>query len=257
MRIDVHAYIGKWPYWPVPQSEAEQVIAVMDKATIDAAIISSTRSLFVNWGDGNTEASKAETRFPERFVSFPCIGPPELSHKLDADQFDLSAASGVRGVRLAPQFQTYHLLFEPFIDDLCEKAAALQVPVQLPLRVLMNWGLPMLELGWIAAIVERHPRTPWILTGLNYFHELRVGLTLMRRFPAVHIETSCIQGFDAIAKVVQQMGSDRLLFGTALPLQNAAAGVTKIERARISDSDREAIFSGNARRLLKLTNHYG
>ena len=53
----------------------------------------------------------------------------------------------------------------------------------------------------------------------------------MRRFPTVHIETSCIQGFAAIAKIVQQVGSERVLFGSALPLQNAAAGVTKIERA--------------------------
>lgn len=256
MRIDAHAYIGKWPYWPISQSTPEQVAATMDKARINTAVISSTRSLFVSWLDGNTEASRVETRFPDRFISFPCIGPPELSHKLDANRFELNKESGVRGVRLAPQFHTYHLLYEPFIDDLCEQAAFLEVPVQLPLRVLMNWGMPMLELGWLGAIVERHPRTPWILTGLNYFHELRVGLGLMRRFPAVHIETSCIQGFEAIAKLVQEVGSDRLLFGTGLPLQNAAAGVTKIERARISDSDREAIFFGNARRLLKLTNHY-
>jgi uncharacterized protein len=69
----------------------------------------------------------------------------------------------------------------------------------------------------------------------------------------VHIETSCIQGFEAIAKVVQEIGSGRILLGTGLPLQNAAAGVSKIEHARISDADREAIFAGNARRLLKLT----
>ena len=257
MRIDIHAYIGKWPYWPVPQASAEDVMATMDKAGIDSAVITSTRSLFVNWRDGNAEAAQAEANYVKRFLAFACIGPPELSHKLDANPFDLSKHSSVRGVRLAPQFQTYHLLYEPFIDDLCEKAAVLGIPVQLPLRVLMNWGMPMLELGWIAAIVERHPRTPWILAGLNYFHELRVGLALMQRFSAVHIETSCIQGFEAIPKIVQQVGSDRILFGTGLPLQNASAAVSKVENARISDSDREAIFSGNARRLLKLENHYG
>ena len=74
----------------------------------------------------------------------------------------------------------------------------------------------------------------------------------MRRFPSVYIETSCIQGFEAIAKVVAEIGSDRILFGTGLPLQNAAAGVAKIEHARISDTDREAIFSANIRRLLRM-----
>jgi uncharacterized protein len=253
MRIDVHAYIGAWPYWPVPQSTPAQVLETMNHAGIDAAVVTSTRSLFVNWRDGNTEACQAEADNPGRFLAFACVGPPELSHKLDANPFDLSAQPSVRGIRLAPQFHTYHLLYEPFIDDLCEQAASLGIPVQLPLRVLMNWGMPMLELGTMVAIVERHPTTPWILTGLNYFQELRVGLALMHRFPSVHIETSCIQGFEAIAKVVQEIGSGRILLGTGLPLQNAAAGVSKIEHARISDADREAIFAGNARRLLKLT----
>jgi predicted TIM-barrel fold metal-dependent hydrolase len=254
MRIDVHAYIGKWPYWPVPQTTPAQVIDAMDSAGIDSAVVTSTRSLFVNWKDGNVEAAQAEADYPQRLFAFACVGPPELSHKLDANPFDLGADSAIRGIRLAPQFHTYHLLYEPFIDDLCEHATFRQVPIQLPLRVLMNWGMPMSELGWIAAIVERHPRAPWILTGLNYFHELRVGLALMRRFPSVHIETSCIQGFKAIPKIVQEIGSDRILFGAGLALQNAAAGVAKIEHARISDADREAIFSGNARRLLRLTN---
>ena len=56
---------------------------------------------------------------------------------------------------------------------------------------------------------------------------------------------------------MQELGSDRILLGTGLPLQNAAAGVQKIEHARISDADREAILVRNARRLLKLTENYG
>jgi predicted TIM-barrel fold metal-dependent hydrolase len=252
MRIDVHAWIGRWPYWPIPASSPDEVAAVLGRSGIDRAVISSTRSLFVNWPEGNAEADAAESAFPDTFVAFACVGPPELSHKLDANPFHLSERPDVRGVRLAPQFHTYHPLYEPFIDELCEEAASRQVPVQLPLRVLMNWGMPMLDLGTIVTLVERHSRTPWILTGLNYFHELRCGLALMRRFPCVYLETSCIQGFEAIAKVVAEMGSDRLLFGSGLPLQNAEAGVAKIEHARISDFDREAIFGANTRRLLRM-----
>ena len=108
--------------------------------------------------------------------------------------------------------------------EVCEEAAARCIPVQLPLRVLMNWGMPALDLGWMTAIVERHPKVPWILTGLNYFHELRIGLSLMRRFPSVHVETSCIQGFEAISKIVEEIGSERILFGTALAATKCRRG---------------------------------
>jgi hypothetical protein len=252
MIIDVHAYIGKWPYWPVPHADASEVVGILDQRQIDVAAISSTRALFTSWRDGNTESLSAAKNHPGRLVAFAVVGPPELSHKLNANPFDIDAAGAVAGLRLYPQYHTYHLLHEPFIDKVCEQAASRQLPIQLPLRVAMNWGMPMLELSWITSIVERHPRVPWILSGLNYFHELRVGLSLLRRYPDVHLETSCIQGFDAIPKVVEECGSERILFGTGLPIQNAAAGISKIQHARISDSERDAILSGNARRLLKL-----
>ena len=102
---------------------------------INTAVISSTRSLFVNWLDGNTEASRWRP-VSWSFISFPCIGPPEFSHKKRCKSIRAQQGIVVRGVRLAPQFHTYHLLYEPFIDNLCEQAAFLEVPVQLPLRVL-------------------------------------------------------------------------------------------------------------------------
>lgn len=250
MIIDCHAYIGKWPYWPVPASSPGEVAALAARARIDRAVVTSTRSLFVSWADGNRETQAAAEAHPERLVAFAVAGPPELSHHLYAHRFLPDAT--LRGIRLFPQFHTYHLLYEPFVDAVCEQAASLAIPVQLPLRVLMNWGMPMLDPGWIAAIVERHPKTPWILTGLNYFHELRIGLALMRRHATVHLETSCIQGFQAIRKIVEEVGSDRLLFGSGLPFQNVAAGLAKVTHAHISDADREAILAGNARRLLKL-----
>ncbi|HZT31708.1 MAG TPA: amidohydrolase family protein [Bryobacteraceae bacterium] len=252
MILDVHAYIGKWPYWPLPCGSPADVVGIMDRCGIGGAVVSSTRGLFVNWPDGNRETAEAAAAHAGRLIAFATVGPPELSHALHACEFRFTESAPFRGIRLYPQYHTYHLLYEPFVDQVCEEAEARRWPVQLPLRVLMNWGMPMLDLGWMAALVERHPRVPWILTGLNYFHELRVGLALMRRFADVHLETSCIQGFQAIAKIVAECGSERLLFGSGLPLQNAAAGVSKIEHAAIRDADREAIFGGNARRLLDL-----
>ncbi len=252
MIVDVHAYIGKWPYWPVPHSSAAEIAAVMRETGIDCAAISSTRGLFTSWLDGNAEAHAAASDSGGRLIAFDCAGPPELSHSLGGPDFQLAGNGGARGVRLFPQYHTYDLLYEPFVDALCEQAAMLQLPVQLPLRVLMNWGMPALELATMVAIVERHPKAPWILTGLNYFHELRVGIALMRRYPSVHLETSCIQGFEAIRKIVEQCGSGQLLFGTGLPMQNAAANMSKLRHARISEADREAILGGNAARLLRL-----
>ncbi len=80
-----------------------------------------------------------------------------------------------------------------------------------------------------------------------------MAVSLMRRFESVHLETSCVMGFEAIAKTVSQCGAERLLFGSGAPLQQGAAGVEKILKANIGDSAREAILAGNTLRLLGQT----
>ncbi|MCL5005698.1 MAG: amidohydrolase [Acidobacteria bacterium] len=254
MIVDICAYFGKWPYWPIDACTPAAVVEELGHCGIDRAAVLSTRGLFVGWEEGNLETEEAVRGFPGRLVSFACLGPLELSHTLQGHIFDFDklCARGFLGVRLYPQYHTYHPLYEPFVDQILEEAEMRQWPVLLPLRVIMNWGMPSLSLDWMVAIVERHPRTPWILSGINYFHELRAAVSLMRRFSTVHLETSCVQGFNAIAKLVEQCGSDNLLLGTGLPLQNGSANLQKILRANIPEPAREKILGGNACRLLRL-----
>ncbi|TAM79234.1 MAG: hypothetical protein EPN47_19695 [Acidobacteria bacterium] len=254
MIVDICAYFGKWPYWPVDTCTPSAVVEELDRCGIDRAAVVSTRGLFVGWDEGNQETEQAICRSPQRLLGFACLGPLELSHTLHGHEidFDNLQARGFRGVRLYPQHHTYHPLYEPFVGHVLEDAAARQWPVLLPLRVIMNWGLPQLSLDWIVALVERHPRVPWILSGINYFHELQAAASLMQRFSSVHLETSSVQGFNAITKLVDQCGAGNLLLGTGLPLQNGAANLQKVLRAKISDAAREQILETNACRILRI-----
>lgn len=255
MIFDVNAFIGKWPHWPIAASSGAEVCTVLAGWGIQQAAVCSTRSLFVNWEDGNVETEREAAASGGALVPMACLGPLELSHKLStaAYDFDAYAARGFRGVRLYPQHHSYHPLYETSIEPILEDAARRGWPVMLPLRVIMNWGVPMMDIGVMAALITRHPRVTWILAGVNYLFELQMAVSMMRRFERVHLETSCIMGFEAIAKTVQQVGAERLLFGSGSPLQNGAGVAAKIANANISDAAREAIFHLNARRLLGLT----
>jgi predicted TIM-barrel fold metal-dependent hydrolase len=247
MVVDVNAFIGKWPYWPVPHSKFSQW-------GVDRACICSTRSLFVHWEDGNREVEAVTGQHPERMLPFACVGTFETSHRAADQKHDLKAyrERGFRGIRLYPQHHSYHLLFESFIDEICEQAQSLRLPVLLSLRAIMNWGVPSLDLHDMLSIVERHPGVPWILSGINYLHEIRSVQLLLRRHSSVHLETSCVMGYEAVQKVVSECGYEQILFGSAAPLQHGRANLEKVLHARVNDLAREAILSGNARRLLGL-----
>ena len=254
MIVDFNAFIGKWPYWPVGPAAAAEVAEALAGWRIDRAAICSTRSVFVDWEDGNSEVERACRERPSSFMPFACLGTLDLSPARPSRDHGLEryAARGFRGIRLYPQHHSYHPLYEPFVDRILEEAGRLRWPVVLPLRLIMNWGMPVLDLGIVEGLVGRHSGVTWVLSGVNYLHELQLALSLMRRYPSVHLETSCVMGFDAIARLVEQCGADRILFGSAAPIQHAGAGVAKVLRARIAGADREAILGLNARRLLSL-----
>lgn len=251
MIFDVNAFLGKWPYWPVQGTRPEEIAAALDGLRIERAAVCSTRSVFVNWEDGNREVEAAAAHHAT-FVPFVCLGTKDLSHVWQPAQYDFAAyaARGFRGVRLYPQHHSYHLILEDFVDVILEDAATRNWPVVLPLRIIMNWAMPSLDLSLMQAIVTRHPRVQWILAGVNYLHELQMSVSLMQRYESVHLETSCIMGYAAIEKIVQRCGQDRLLFGSGMPWQEAAAGLTKITHAQISTAAQEAILGGNLLRLI-------
>lgn len=256
MVVDVNAFIGKWPYWPVPASTTAGAVAKFSEWGIHQACVCSTRSLFVKWEDGNHEVERAVQQYPASLVPFACLGTFETSHGAADRTHDLKTyrARGFRGIRLYPQHHSYSLIFETFIDEICEQAQALNFPVLLSLRTIMNWGVPSLDLPDMLSIVERHPRVPWILSGINYLQEIRGALLLLRRYASVYLETSCVMGYEAIQKAVKECGHEQILFGSAAPLQHGRADLEKVLHARIADLAREAILAGNAKRLLGLEN---
>jgi predicted TIM-barrel fold metal-dependent hydrolase len=252
MIFDANAFIGKWPYWPIRACSAGDLVEELRTYNIQSAAICSTRSVFVNCEDGNSETEAAAAKFSPQLAPFACLGSRELSHALSVQPWDFDgyAARGFRGIRLYPQHHSYHLLFQSFVDEILEDAAKRKWPVVLPLRIIMNWGMPSIDPTVLHAIVTRHPNVVWILAGVNYLHELQMATSLMLRFENVYLETSCVMGYAAIEKTVQMCGEAQVLFGSGAPLQHAGASLSKILHARIGEDAREAILGKNFTRML-------
>lgn len=252
MILDANAFIGKWPYWPVARSRPDEVVEELRSNQITCAAVCSTRSVFVSWEDGNAEVETAAAGSGAELIPFACLGTRELSHAFRTAEYDFDAYAvrGFRGIRLYPQHHSYHLLYSPFVDVILEDAASRGWPVLLPLRIIMNWGMPSITPEIMHAIVTRHPRVNWILAGINYLSELQMATSLLLRYENVALETSCVMGYSAMEKTVQQCGHGQILFGSGAPLQHAAASLAKIIHANISDAAKEALLGGNFARIL-------
>jgi len=89
--------------------------------------------------------------------------------------------------------------------------------------------------------------------GLPFYDEMpEVRETLGR----IHVDTaasSLLYGDGVYGRVVNQLGSSSILFGSDYPLLSQARSRRRIEEAELADADRDAILGNNAAMLLGLT----
>ncbi len=246
--IDAHAHIGSWPYWPVPDSSAEALVRRMDRLGIDAAAVASLRGVFSDWRAGNDETLDAARRHPGRIIPFANLGP---TGGWSGAEVAVLAGLGFRGIRLHPLFHRYALT-DPVLHNVCDVAGQYGLPIVLPTRPMMNWRFATVPVEGFQALASAHPRTSFLLSGPNYLGEAQAALRCLRECPNVRIEISCLQGFDAVGRMADEAGADRVLFGTGAPLHAAACNVDKFNHARLNQSDRAAVGSENALRFCGL-----
>lgn len=72
---------------------------------------------------------------------------------------------------------------------------------------------------------------------------------LLRRLPNVYGDTSGVRNFDVLARAVRQAGPAKILFGTDGPWLHPGVELAKIHALDLSREGRDAVLSGNWRRL--------
>lgn len=248
MRIDVNAFFGHWQFWPLPNPAPDDVLRLMDRHGIDHAAIASLRGLYGERPAANAETLAAARARPDRFTPIAIAGPMNGG---GAAELRALAGDGFRGVRLYPLLHGYRL-HDPFADEVCAAAGELRMAVIVATRPMMNFRFATVPIEEIGTLAERHPGTSFLLSGPNYLTEFRAAVLVMQRCANVSIEISCMQGLEALRRMVDAVGAERVLFGTGMPLHYPACGVAKIEHAQISEAARAAVVRANAQRLLGL-----
>jgi predicted TIM-barrel fold metal-dependent hydrolase len=101
----------------------------------------------------------------------------------------------------------------------------------------------------LAELAARHPQTPIILGHSG--GDWEIGIRAVRGLNNVSVETA---GFDPTAGMVEmavrELGAERVIYGSDAPGRSFASQIAKVESAKLTPAERQAIFAGNLRRLL-------
>lgn len=233
----------------------ENYVELMDKFEIQKAVIVSfniSTAYGITLVTNNDVASLVE-RYPDRFIGFGSIDVPGTN---PMGELEYAIGSlGLKGIKLVPPVQKFDIS-DPKYDHLWGKMEDMNVPLwthgghQVSTKgSIAKYGHPML-IDEVAlnhpdlTIIIGHMGTPWfwdtysvVLRHKNVYVDISAHPELYNHFP-----------WDAYEKYNIQ---HKVLFASDHPLVHWNRIIPAIENISISDTFKDAIYSGNAQKLLE------
>jgi len=169
---------------------------------------------------------------PHHTNEFP--SPSELIKQMKAEN--------VKAVRIFPSPERHNYSLKPYSAGPLLKMLELS---KIPLFVDID------EIGWnnIDTLLAAYPELPVILCNTGYRSD-RYIYPLMQTYSNLHIETSRYLSHLGVEALCNKVGTERILFGTGMPLYTGAGAVFFINKLMLDESEKQKIASGNLERLI-------
>lgn len=252
MRIDVNAFVGAYPWRRVPGTSPGAVVAAMDRAGLDQAWVTHLPGVF--WRDpaaGNAWLFEA-TRDQPRLRPVPAVHPGLASW---GDVLRQAVDAGAPAVRADPTFYG----IEPSGAGMRALAAACgEAGLPLALAVRFEDGrqrhpndqAPELPAAAVRALVRSDARVRLLVTHADrpFVEEVHFGST-PEEAGRIWWDICWIWGppEDHLATLLETVGTDRFVFGTAQPLRIPENSIAKLDLLNLPADRRQAIESVNVR----------
>jgi uncharacterized protein len=257
--IDVNAYIGHFAFRRLRHNTAASLLALMDRARIDRAVVSSASAItYRNPQAGNEEVAAEIKSLTDRLLGFAVLNPGYAGWRDDLkichQQF------GMRGVRLYPRWHNYSLT-APACRDLVQAAADLSMVISIPLRVedrrQGSWlvDVPDVDREEISSLIKMSPNARFILVNGSGYDASSLGRKV-RGLPSnyvIDIALLTAEVPNEISGLIENLGDDRVVFGTGIPFHYPGPALTKMQVLDVHDRVKEMIRWRNAASLLGIS----
>jgi predicted TIM-barrel fold metal-dependent hydrolase len=240
--IDVHGHFGRWPF-PITGDTTGNLLELMQRFDIEAAIVSSSKAIVYDMAEGNAELAVA-LEDTEGLLGYVTTNPNYLADSCREMDTYLPREKFV-GVKIHPTYSRCPV-DAPAMAELIREIAQRNT-------VLKIHTFSAAAARTIGAEAARHPNLPVILAHAGGA-EARETARAARDYPNVYLEFCC--GHAERGKVrhaLQSAGIDKILFGSDLDLLNPAFVLGMYEGADLSDSEKQAIYHDNAAKLFALS----
>jgi predicted TIM-barrel fold metal-dependent hydrolase len=252
--IDTNVNISRWPFRRLAGDETPDLVARLRQRNVVQAWAGSFDGiLHKDIGGVNARLAAECNTYGKGFLApFGSIDP-----KLPDWQEDVRRCAQdyrMPGIRLHPNYHGYELK-DPVFTELLHVAAANGLMVQLVVSMedirtqhpLMR--VPPVDLSALAQVVKGQPSTRLIL--LNWWPALRgPQIRPLADAGELYFDLAMLEGIEGVARLVEQIPAERVLFGSNFPLFYFEAALLKVQESGLPETVKTRLFEGNARRIL-------
>lgn len=237
-KIDAHAHIGYFGGWFNVGTTAEELIGQMDEYEFEKTIICALP---------NEETKKAVEQFPDRLIGLVWVNPFD-GEKAVKEVYHYINNEGFKGIKLHPLLDSF-VANEEAVHPIAQAAEDLNVPL------FIHSGHPPYSLPWsIGQLADDFPKVKIVMIHMGHGHGvyIQAAIDMAKKYPNLYLETSGMPMHTKIKEAYEQVGSDRVMFGTDIPFHHPSVEIQRAMVSGLSQAQLEDVFYNNIKKLLNL-----
>lgn len=227
------------------------LLASMEKSGVDLSVIMPVVTKPAQFETVNTFAAKVNEQYAGRLLSFGGLHPDSADYKAELDRIK---ELGLPGIKLHPDYQGV------MIDDV-RFMNIIEYADALGLIIMVHAGI---DIGLPEPVHCPPDKARKVLDALKPKKLVLAHMGGWKQWDKVYeylageqvyLDTAFC--FDYISeemflKLCEKHGTDKILFATDSPWSDARRDIDVIKNLPMSDAEKAAIFSGNAKKLLNM-----
>ncbi len=245
--IDMHAHLGAYANFYIPQPNADTMVGVMDRLGVDRACICSIPACGADVSRGNEMTAAAVHAYPDRFIGYASVNP----HYPDRVRAELERSFdelGLTLIKLHPTLVEYPI-FGPAYEPVWRFASERRTMI-----LSHTWaGASTCSPRHFEPLAQAYPDTIFILghsggAPAGYIEAIDAAL----KYDNVYLDL-CRSDMSRVwvERIVDQVGADRVLWGTDFPFLEPSYLIGRLACTTLSDRAKRQVFGENAVRLLQ------
>jgi predicted TIM-barrel fold metal-dependent hydrolase len=253
--IDTNTNLSRWPFRRLVGDETPDFVARLRKRNVTQAWAGSFDAiLHKDIGGVNARlAADCRTFGRDFLVPFGSVNPvlPGWREDLRRCREDY----GMPGIRLHPNYHGYKLT-DPAFAELLHLASERRMIVQLAVSMedvrtqhpLVR--VPPVDISALHRVIQNESAARLVLLNWAPGIEEDEQLQPLASARSVYFDISTVEGIEGIARLLKRVPPERILFGSNYPLFYFEAAFLKMQESGLPESRKQALFEGNAKRLL-------